>query len=540
MSRPSPGLLWRTVRHLRPRQIAYQASRRLGIRSFPVRLPMRWRSLEPRIFREKNADRSSLGDEAFTFNNETRAFTGDWNDPGARKLWLYNLHYMGWIFELPAAERETWILRWIRQNPPAAGTGWEPYPLSLRIFNWCKHYTLGRSIPREDVRGLLELQSGHLLANLEFHLDANHLLENLLALAYAGFHLDPSSPASARALRRIGRLLEEELEAQFLADGGHYELSPMYHAILLERLLDLLNVWPAEDDPFPRLREKVRRFALKGLDWLDAMSVGGRFALFNDACYDPAPEAGRLLEFGSLLLGWRPSVKVPLRSLEDSGYHRAEVGPFTLIFDAGPLGPDHQMGHAQGDMLSFCLWMSGAPVIVHPGNYEYVAGEMRDYCRSTAAHNTFSPAGAEQAEWWGSHRVGRRGRILGAEARVEPSGDIRLEGSHDGYSRLPGRPVHTRKMHLAGSGLVVQDALSADPGLPAAARFHFHPDCRVEADGDGILVRAATGALRLQANAPLRVEDGWYCPEFGLRLRNKVVAAAGGAGCKVSLAIVDG
>ena len=41
----------------------------------------------------------------------------------------------------------------------------------------------------------------------------------------------PDSPSYAR-----------ELPEQILADGGHFELSPMYHALVLEDLLDLVNI----------------------------------------------------------------------------------------------------------------------------------------------------------------------------------------------------------------------------------------------------------------------------------------------------------
>lgn len=491
---------------------------------------MRWRSLEPKVLREKNTARVYLGDGTFTFNNETRPFTGDWNDPAARKLWLYNLHYMGWLFDITGegapVERETWIERWIRENPPATGNGWEPYPLSLRIFNWCKHYSLLRATPRDDVRELLEIQAGRLLANLEFHLDGNHLLENLLALTYAGFHLDPGARRSRRALARIGRLLGEELDAQFLEDGGHYELSPMYHAILLERLLDLLNAWPEAkngEDPFPGLREKVLRTALRALDWLDVMSVGGKFSLFNDSCYDAAPEAGRLLEFGGLLLGWKSKGRQPLRSLPDSGYYRAEAGPFTVIFDAGKLGPDHQMGHAQCDLLSFCLWVNDEPVIVHPGNYEYVAGEMRDYCRSTAAHNTLAIEGAEQAEWWGSHRVGRRPRPLEAGGVVETDGTIRLWGAHDGFSHLRGCPLHQRSIELRPAGLEIQDHLTEAGGHVARRFFHMHPDAGPFEES---ALAVPGGRLTFDANDGKEFETGesWYCPEFGMRRRSIAVS----------------
>ena len=37
------------------------------------------------------------------------------------------------------------------------------------------------------------------------------------------------------------QLLYSELEEQILPDGAHYELTPMYHEILLDRLLDCIN-----------------------------------------------------------------------------------------------------------------------------------------------------------------------------------------------------------------------------------------------------------------------------------------------------------
>ena len=36
-------------------------------------------------------------------------------------------------------------------------------------------------------------------------------------------------------------LLAKELNEQILPDGAHYELSPMYHTILSDRLLDCIN-----------------------------------------------------------------------------------------------------------------------------------------------------------------------------------------------------------------------------------------------------------------------------------------------------------
>lgn len=470
------------------------------------------------------------GKDSFRFNSEARSFAGNWNDPAARKLWSYNLHYMAWIFDLEEnADRESWIKRWIRDNPiEAGGNGWEPYPLSLRLFAWCKHYSMSGSGPDAEVRASMGEQVARIYADLEFHLDGNHLLENLLALGFTGFFLDIRDPRALRARKRVQSLLEGALSDQFLEDGGHYELSPMYHAILLERILDLIAFWPVQEDPFPGLKDKLSVVALRGLDWLDAMSVGRRFALFNDSAYDTTPEASLLIEYGNRLLSRKPRAGGPLEILADSGYFRAEAGPATLIFDGGKLGPDHQMGHAQGDMLSFCLWLREVPVLVHPGNFEYLPGPMRDYCRSTASHNTLVIEGGEQAEWWASHRVGWRGRPRDVAAAVDSSsGAIRIQGAHDGFSRLPGRPIHKREIELTVDSLVIRDSLSAGEGRTSRIYFHFHPDCVLERQNGNIRILTPGGNLVMGADHPMKIEEAWYCPEFGLKYRNKAVVVEG-------------
>lgn len=537
---PPPATLWETVRHLRSRQIFYQlAFRLLPARPLPPPLPLRWRRQALRVDRPRNSRYVHFeGKNRFRFNNEEREFTGDWSDPRARMLWLNNLNDMTWLFEVEAEGREAWIGRWTDANPPGGASAyWGPYAMSLRLSNWCKHYRLTDREPDAAVLASMQAQAAGLLANLEYHLDANHLLENAFSLASIGFCLDPEHPRAMRAQARIGALLREQLEDQFLADGAHCELSPMYHAITLERLLDLLNAWPDREDPFPGLKERAEAIALKALDWLAVMSVGGRFALFNDSAYDSAPDADLVLEYGSKLLGFSPRPASPLRVLPASGYYRAEAGPFTLLFDGGPLGPDHQMGHAQGDMLSFCLWMREVPILVHPGIFEYLRGPMRDYNRSTAAHNTVAVEGCEQAEFWAAHRVGRRGRPRDVTAEADAkAGTISIRGAHDGFAGLPGRPLHMREAVLEPRLLEVRDRLTSDPRRAAGAYFHFHPDCVLEGEGNTIRIRSAAGSLILRSDQAMRIEESWYCPEYGLRIPNLAVRVeCGWKGCATFL-----
>ena len=78
------------------------------------------------------------------------------------------------------------------------------------------------------------------------------------------------------------------------------------------------------------------------------------------------------------------------------------------MVDGGPGGPDHLMAHAHADLFSYELSLFGERFVVDTGVYEYPAGPMRQYVRSTAAHNTASVDGVDQIECWDSFRVARR------------------------------------------------------------------------------------------------------------------------------------
>ena len=65
-----------------------------------------------------------------------------WDGGKLSKLWRYHQHYFDDLNAAMSETRRQWhsnlIDTWILQNPPGKGTGWEPYPLSLRIVNWIK------------------------------------------------------------------------------------------------------------------------------------------------------------------------------------------------------------------------------------------------------------------------------------------------------------------------------------------------------------------------------------------------------------------
>jgi len=534
----------RTVRYLRLRQIRYRLKYAVsGPDKHAPPLSLSWKQLTPGCPALKNARPVRyLGHDRFRFNNvEGVLQDGQWNDPARKKLWLYNLHYHEWLLDLDRGHEE-WMQRWIDGNPPYTGEGWEPYPLSLRLFNWVKLLVHRGVEPSSGILDSLGLQAGFLFHNLEFRHGANHLLENLLALKAASLFLRDS-----RAIAKIDTLLADELQEQFLDDGGHYERSPMYHAVLLERMLDLINmlgsppVIPESErtrlhigdlagqeiyDLYPLLLSKASR----ALDWLEAMSVNGAFALFNDSAFDVAPHAGPLLEYGRKLMDNSPGFRLKagmtgvslMHNLEASGYFRFQNRNYTLIWDCGPPGPNYNLAHAHCDMLSFCLWVGDVPVIVDSGINEYLPGEMRDYCRSTAAHNTCTIDDEEQAEMWLSHRVGRRGRPRDIR-QYEERGAAVLEGSHDGYAHLKGRPLHHRKIRLEQNRISVIDSITSTTSHVLKSFIHLHPDANISTSGARVEIKQEGMGCAIECSAPPEVRDGWYCPEFGKKIRNRVI-----------------
>jgi hypothetical protein len=250
----------------------------------------------------------------------------------------------------------------------------------------------------------------------------------------------------------------------------------------------------------------------------------GEIALFNDAAVDIAPEPAALLEYAARLGQKTPAFVSG--SFPETGYHVWRRGQDALVVDAGPLGPDYLPAHGHGDIFSYELSLDGRRVVVDGGTSTYVAGEERDWVRSTRAHNTLEIAGADQCEFFSAFRVGRRGRPRDVVARVSEDG-LHVSGWHDGYRRLRGRPVHHRELQLISPGvLAVWDTVESSVPHAAVSRVRFPPGAQVRLAGaDGAAIETAGLTLSLRAfGGRLAVEPGHYAPRLGERPACPVLA----------------
>jgi uncharacterized heparinase superfamily protein len=444
-------------------------------------------------------------------------------EPAAPLLWLFNLHYFGWLAALAPEEQRRTVLDWIERYPPSARRpGWMNYPLALRLRNWATLLSGAegfRDHERARVLASIEAQAECLADTLEYHLRGNHLLEGAITLKLlsASFR----GAAVERWRRLADRVLASELPEQFLLDGGHVERSPMYHARLACGLLDLVNVLPESDELRVRVEQRLPTILL----FLAAMRhPDGEIALFNDAALGTAPDPGTILDYARRLGFDTP--EFGSGCFPATGYHVWRSGRAALIVDAGPLGPDYLPAHGHGDVFSFELSLEGRRVVVDGGTSSYVAGEERAWARSTRAHNTVEIAGTDQAEFFGAFRVGRRGRPRDVVARATTEG-LQVSGWHDGYRRLAGRPAHHRELELVAPGtLFVWDTVESSRAQPAVSRIRFPPGTVVRIEGaSAAAVEAAGVRLSLRAfGGTLSIEDGHYAPRFGERVACPVLA----------------
>ena len=464
-----------------------------------------------------------LSSRSFIFLNHvgTVSTVEDWNNAQQEKLWLYNLHYFDDLNAENASDRVEWhkntIQKWIEQNPYAKGNGWEPYPNSLRIVNWVKWSLQGHQFTEQQLQSLA-LQAEHLSKTVEWHILANHLFANAKALIFAGLFFDTVESKKWLALGL--KIYHQEIDEQVLADGANFELTPMYHAIFLEDLLDLYQLITrsyAQSDliDVEHLQTKI----IKMLDWLKCMShPDGQISFFNDATFGIASTYEHLKNYAENLKISVLGAESQDQYLEQSGYIVVEKPSYKFIMDVAEVGPSYQPGHAHADTLSFELSVLGARFIVNSGISQYGLGSERLYQRSTAAHNTIEIDQQNSSEIWSGFRVARR---------VSPKLDHinfelgRIAEFSASYKSLKG-VVHHRNVSLLDNQIIIKDNLRGQFNS-AVSYFYFHPDVIVNKEKDNSYVCNLMGnivEIQLKGDVEANLINSFWHLEFGKSVPN--------------------
>jgi uncharacterized heparinase superfamily protein len=337
----------------------------------------------------------------------------------------------------------------------------------------------------------------------------------------------------ARAWLKSGlQIYQEQIPEQILADGMHFELSPMYHAIILEDILDILNlcqVYPNQfEEGFIDLLQVSTQKMLVAHKTL--IHPDGQISFFNDAAFRVCATFSQLSAYAQSLglesmqqassNSHEKSNNLVLTHLNDAGYVRLENEDACALLDVGCIGPDYLPGHAHADSLSFELSVFNQRVIVNGGTSSYSDRDIRAYERSTAAHSTVEVGRQNSSEVWGQFRVAKRAYPQ-ALAIKKVDDTFRVSCSHDGYTRIASSAIHTRVWQMNKNTVSIKDKVNTEKRAAtplAVANYIFHPSIQIKKisqnQWDLLLPNQKVIQLRVVVGEA-HIERSRYAPEFG-------------------------
>lgn len=494
-------LLFNTVKYLKPEQVMYQVINRFrktepfwsyrseNVEYKPVNLWVTGLDDEPGFVERFNP--KGLLENKLTLINETREFKG-WEYSKASHLWNFNVHYLEYLVALFSLWKKTndegYRLRlnsilndWYENGSKEADSN-QSYTISLRIVNM-----LIISEAVEDKQKLYDsiyAQYRYLLNHQEKHLLGNHYLENLKAIVICSVVFGEESVYKTY----IGRFLRE-LDEEITEDGLHFELSLMYHKIVLEDIIRVaLVLKKAKKSEYQKVLDYIKKMATA----LYSLEYGiDRTPLFNDAGDNISKPTSALIKVCKQL-----EIE-PEKKDNIAGYYKLYDGKIAIIVDCGELSPTYMSGHAHCDCLSFELFYAGKPIFVNSGTYQY-QGDERKYFRSTAAHNTVMINNHEQSELWGEHRAARRIKKVshGLDNKTIIGACLNYRGEK-----------HQRRI-MVNNGITVLDKTDGD----GKSYLHLAPEA--ELLGKEISLRGLKFVIE-PINAEMKTEKSKYAEEFG-------------------------
>jgi hypothetical protein len=400
------------------------------------------------------------------------------------KLEQFNSHYFNFLDNEFDQEQVSKILDclniWLENRITYANdcVG-HSYVRSIRVVNLIK-FCLRNAICDLRIVECIQEDLTFIKKNKERDLQGNHLLENLKAL-YIGSNFFETHLQNSKVKNEFENFLMEASQ-QFLIDGAHEELSPMYHSILLAGLIEVRHFRKNYDkntnstEDLLKLDSIIHRAAI----WLANMSHGDGFiSFFNDSTLGISPsltEIRNLLEKEEIeTLKLLPTKTVFFKY---SGFFIGYASDFKIIADYGEIGCHHQPGHAHADTFSFELSHSKQRIFVNSGVSNYEVCDLRNFQRSTQAHNTLTVGEVSSTDVYGSFRVGRRANILNLHTSKETINNF-ISASHDGFGNFRKKLLHNRKILWNKFGCDIEDELIGWKGENISIRYYLHPNLKI-------------------------------------------------------------
>ena len=523
--------LYRTVKHLKFEQILFRFLKLFPkFYNFDIS-DIKIENVKKKWIKSISNKFCSISKSQIVFLNKCVPYQKSvWHYKTESKLWNYNLNYFNFLnqkFYVNKSFFAKLIDDWILNNNNIKNLAWDPYPTSIRITNWIKWSLNGNKLKKVHYQSLLK-QSIYLNKNIEKHLLGNHLLVNAKAIFFAGMYFNTYE--SDYWLKKSILILKKEFKEQILDDGGHFERSPMYNALILEDLLDIYNIINVFDRKIfnydKTIKSLIKINIKKMLLWQIFMShPDGKVSFFNDSCFDVANNVYDLLSYAKRLK-ISTKIKKSLNSVyfKNTGYISVRGQYLNLIADVANLGPDYLPAHGHADSLSFEVSLKKQRVIVNSGISTYEINDQRIYERSTRAHSTLMLDNHDSSEVWSSFRVGRRAKI----SNVNFKNNIKLKkfsASHDGYIYKKGNPIVRRIWSFEERKISIVDTVNGSNKSNIKIYFYFHPYFKpLKVNNHEVLIKSLNQKdiflLDFSNNVDVKIGQSFWYPEFNKKIKN--------------------
>ncbi len=463
--------------------------------------------------------------------------------------WENALMGFGWLRHLRAADtnlaRENaraLVSEWLhlhgspsdaRAYAQDASQVWEPIVAARRLMSWISQSPLLLEGADADFYALFLKSIGRHVAFLRVEMRSGLSGEARLFAAIALAQTAVCCDGYSRLLKRAGKWLGEELDAQILPDGGHVTRNPQ---MLIDLLFDLLPLRQAYTSRNVLAPQQLISAIDRMLPMLRLFRPpDSSLALFNGMGVT-APD------MLATLLGYDDARAQPILNAPFSGYQRFETIDAVVMADVGAAPPPDFSTRAHAGALSFELSLEGFRVVGNCGAPSVQRGPLREAARMSAAHSTLTLAEESSARL--AHETGLGawacGRIfIGPKihdlSRREGAEKIGFEARHDGYESRFGLS-HLRRVSLRVEGgrvdgldaLIPAPGRSAPDGQPYAIRFHLHPTvkaARVDRE-HGVMLALPNGAHWLfhASGRDVELEDGaFFASADGGRAAQQIV-----------------
>jgi uncharacterized heparinase superfamily protein len=454
----------------------------------------------------------SILNKNFIFNENF-----NWNSNDLNKLSIYHLNYFNFVNSsenLLDPNNLELIKNWILNNKSYKLISLNSYTSSLRIVNWIK-WSISNNYSESFFINSLSKQTLWLSKRIEYHIQGNHLIANAKALIFSGLYLYGNQ---FKAIYHQGiDLLEKELEKQILSDGAHFERSPMYHIIIIEDLIDIINIHKLFNKKFnPFISQNLNRM----MKWYkDILHVDYQIPFFNDSCLDNTASYDQIIKLYREIDTNNEEIKTSdtVKLSDASGYFIYKKKDISFIMNVGEIKKKQQPGHSHADLNSFELAVHGIRVFVNTGISTYENNYRRKFERSTKAHNTLEINNRNSSDVWASFRVGKKAKIKYRNLSYNENSDCEIECSHNGYTSLFNNIIHTRKCTIMKKKLIIEDSVNKKC-KNAIVRLYLHPDIKF-INNKLILPNNKTLSINFGDNK-INITDSHWSRSFNEKIKN--------------------